>query len=61
MLVLLVLLVLVMVMVMMMIVGSRQQISWFRKLDDRLNLLFLMTAATLALNVALLVAICSAR
>ena len=37
------------------------QISWFRKVDDRLNLLFLMAAATLALNVASLVAIYSAR
>jgi hypothetical protein len=37
------------------------QISWVRKLDDRLNLLFLMVAATLALNLASLVAICSAR
>jgi hypothetical protein len=37
------------------------QISWFRKLDGRLNLLFLMAAATLALNAASLVAICSAR
>lgn len=36
------------------------QISWFRKLDDRLNLLLLMAAATLALNVASLAAICSA-
>jgi hypothetical protein len=37
------------------------QISWFRKLDGRINLLFLMAKATLALNVASLVAIYSAR
>ena len=37
------------------------QISWFRKLDNRLNLLFLMVATTLALNVASLVSIYSAR
>jgi hypothetical protein len=37
------------------------QISLFRKLDRRLNLLFIMVAATLALNAASLIAICSAR
>ncbi len=40
---------------------STDQIPWFRKLDARLNLLFIMVAATLALNVASLVAICTAR